>query len=48
MILMYMSVTNYDGNNKFIQYVQERIENTTGIPFKLLLLKYSSGHAYCG
>ena len=23
-----MSVTNYDGNNQLIQYVQEHIENT--------------------
>ena len=28
MILVYMSVTNYDGNNILIQYVQEHIENT--------------------
>ena len=28
MILVYMSVTNYDGNNQLIQYVQEHIENT--------------------
>ena len=26
MILVYMSVTNYDGNNQLIQYVQEHIE----------------------
>ena len=28
MILVYMSVTNYDGNNQLIQYVQDHIENT--------------------
>ena len=28
MILVYMSVTNYDGNYQLIQYVQEHIENT--------------------
>ena len=28
MILVYMSVTNYDGINQLIQYVQEHIENT--------------------
>ena len=28
MILVYMSVTNYDGNNQLIQYVQEHFENT--------------------
>ena len=28
MIFVYMSVTNCDGNNQFIQYVQEHIENT--------------------
>ena len=26
--LVYMSVTNYDGNNQLIQYVQEHIANT--------------------
>ena len=28
MILVYMSVTNYDDNNQLIQYVEEHIENT--------------------
>ena len=28
MILVYMSVTNYDDNNELIQYVQEHIEST--------------------
>ena len=27
-ILVYMSVTNYDGNNQLKQYVQEHIDNT--------------------
>ena len=39
-ILVYMSVTNYDGNNQLIQYVQEHIENTRNY----ILLSDFKGH----
>ena len=43
MILIYMSVINYDDNNQLIQYVQEHIEHTKNY----IILGNFNGHTGC-